>query len=180
MPSHAKQIVNSSHNKPTSSVMKAKPKNKRKNRKKKKQKVQYPIHEMRKVTNRGPNLTHNATLEDINFKQNQNQMAVAQMWAKTYETMIRLQYQHRIQYWKNLAVNRDAEIQKLKEKLQGNCTDCNATESAGESGTSAQCSSQKKYEESEESDESYLQFLEITLRHRQQRKRNRENETDSK
>ncbi|XP_037025177.1 uncharacterized protein LOC119066689 [Bradysia coprophila] len=178
MPSHSKQLTNSSTNKPASSVMKVKSKNKRRNRKKKKQKVQYPIHEMRKMTNTSVNSEYNATDADCNLKQ--NQMAVAQMWAKTYETMIRLQYQHRIQYWKNLAINRDAEIQKLKEKLQGNCTDYDEIESADEDETSAKCTGQKKCEESEESDESYLKFLEITLRHRQQRKRNRENEADSK
>lgn len=174
MPSHPKQIANSCKNKPTLSVMKVKSKNKRRNRKKKKQKVQYPIHEMRKMSS--VNSEYNATDAGDHFQQ--NQMAVAQMWAKTYETMIRLQYQHRIQYWKNLAMNQNAEIQKLKEKLQGNGMDKmdSEEEDEDEDEPSTKCSSQKINEESEESDESYLKFLEITLRHRQQRKRNRESE----
>lgn len=172
MPSHPKQIANSCKNKPTSSVMKVKSKNKRRNRKKKKQKVQYPIHEMRKMSS--VNSEYNATDAGDHFQQ--NQMAVAQMWAKTYETMIRLQYQHRIQYWKNLAMNQNAEIQKLKEKLLGNGKEKIDSGEEDEDEPSTKCSSQKINEESEESDESYLKFLEITLRHRQQRKRNRESE----
>lgn len=169
MPSHPKQII-STNNKPNSSVMKIKQKNKRKNRKKKKQRTQFSIHEIRKMSNLSTNskCTEGSSTDTA---ASQNQMAVAQMWAKSYESMIRNQFQHRIQYWKSLAISRNAEIFELRKKLQNNCKYQDEIDSADEGTPSVKSTSQEDLES-----ESYLKFLEITLRHRQERKH--ENEED--
>lgn len=176
MPSHTKQnIATTSSNKQSSSVMKLKQKNKRRNRKKKKQKLQYPIHEMQQMTNNNTTSMYTPSANvDANSSFN-NQMAIARMWAKTYEKMIRLQYQHRIHYWKNLALNRNAEIDELKVKLETNRKYQEDSDSIDENDANSECTSQENGDETE----SYLKFLEITLRHRQQRKHNREAEKDS-
>lgn len=168
MPSHPKQIL-SINNKSNPGVMKIKPKNnKRRNRKKKKQRTQYPIHEIRKMSNFSTNSKYSEGNSSI---ASQNQMAVAQMWAKSYESMIRQQFQHRIQYWKNLAMNRNTEIVELKKKLQNNRKFDDEIDSGDDDTASGKSTSQEDVES-----ESYLKFLEITLRHRQQRKH--ENEED--
>lgn len=169
MPSHSKHGI-TINNKQNSSVLKIKQKNKRRNRKKQKQKTQYPIHEMSNITN----LTcskHNVDNATDTSYATRHQMAVAQMWAKSYETMIRLQFQHRIQYWKNLAINRNMEICKLRKNLrkqnQNNCRNIEVIDTV-EDEASVKSSNQEDLVS-----ESYLKFLEITLRHRQERKHNR-------
>lgn len=175
MPSHPKQSISTS-NKPSPSVMKLKQKNKRRNRKKKKQRIHYPIHEMQKMSNANctNSIYNTASSTDANSA-TQNQMAtsVAQMWAKTYESMIRLQFQHRTQFWKSLAINRKTEICELRKKLGNNCKYFGEEETVVDKGVD----STSQDEDSEES-ESYLKFLEITLRHRQERKHDREEEAD--
>lgn len=170
MPSHPKQIL-STNTKPNSSVMKIKQKNKRRNRKKKKQnKPQFSIHEIRKMSNL-PKSSKYSEGNSTDTAALQNQMAVAQMWAKSYESMIRNQFQHRIQYWKSLAISRNAEIFELRKKLQNNCKYHEEIDSGEEGAASVKSSSREDVES-----ESYLKFLEITLRHRQERKH--ENEED--
>lgn len=180
MPSHPKQVL-STNTKPGSSVIKMKHNNKRKNHKRKKQR----IHEMQKMSNTNilnsmdnkADDGYNSTDANIRNRVTQNQMAVAQMWAKTYESMIRLQFQHRIQYWKNLAMIRNTEIFELRKKLQNNCN-CDDDHSADTGEPSVKSTRQKRETDYEES-ESYLKFLEITLRHRQERKhKNREEDSD--
>lgn len=173
MPSHSKQNP-SAYNKTNSvTVTKVKQKSKRRYRKKKKQRIQYPIHEIRKLSNRTSTTRFNNGNDGSSTSRNysMNQMAVAQMWAKSYESMIRLQFQHRIQYWKNLAINRSTEVEGLRKKLQSNCEYYDGNESSDDSTEST---SQEDVES-----ESYLKFLEITLRHRQQRIReNRDEDSD--
>lgn len=163
MPSHSIKNVN---NKRNSSVLKIKQKNKRKCRKKRKQKTQFPIHDMSNITS-STNTNFNNATDPTNATR--NQMAVAQMWAKHYEMMIKSQFQHRIQYWKNLAINRNTEICELRKTLrtqqQNNCKYVDKSDSS-EDEPNVKSTNQKEDFESE----SYLKFLEITLRHRQERK----------
>lgn len=178
MPSHSKHGI-SINIKQNSSVLKIKQKNKRRNRKKRKQKAQYPIHEMSNITTTMTcSNVDNAT--DANYT-TRNQMAVANMWAKSYERMIRFQFQHRIQYWKNLAIKRNTEICRLRKNLrkqnQNNSKIFELIDSS-EDEASVNSSNQEDLVS-----ESYLKFLEITLRHRQERKHktsdNKEQTTDS-
>lgn len=177
MPSHPKQSI-SINNKQNSSVLKIKQKNKRRNRKKRKQKAQYPIIiEMSNIAT----MTSKYSVDNATDASNttRNQMAVAQMWAKSYETMIRLQFQHRIQYWKNLAIYRNTEIRKLRKNLlrQQNLNNCKNFEEVNspESETGMKANNQEDLVS-----ESYLKFLEITLRHRQERKHKRNDNNDEK
>lgn len=166
MPSHSKQII-STNSKQTPTFKQMKQKNKRRNRKQRKQRIQLP--EIRNMSNIGTANTmiqmHNSSTDEN--RATQNQEAVAQMWAKTYESMIRLQYQHRIHYWKNLASIQNQEIFELRNKLQiqNNCKYYDDDETSADDDDSVKSTKQKDCEESE----SYLKFLEITLRHRQER-----------
>ncbi|KAJ6648814.1 hypothetical protein Bhyg_04046 [Pseudolycoriella hygida] len=144
-------------------ALKMKQNTKRKYLKRKKQKSQQTINAIREMSNTN---TINRSVDNARNAA-QNQTAVAQMWKKTYESMIRLQYEHRIQYWKNLAINRNTEIHELKKKLQNYCNQSDKLNTHGDKSKS----SSNHSSQGDLTSESYLDFLEITLRHRKELKR---------
>lgn len=175
MPSHSKQSMSSVNIKSQSSEIKIKSKNRRKHRKKRKQKSSYNLCDIPKMSNipkyNIDKTTYNAS------SATQNQMAVAKMWTKSYETIMRWQCQHQIEYWKNLAVNRNVEIRRLREMLQN--YDRNIGVNIEDVDTDDEFSDiEKPTDQSDAESESYLKFLEITLRHRQERNHSNINSND--
>lgn len=118
------------------------------------------------------NLFHYSAEPSTSGEQAQNfhslPSTAATVWKTMYESTVRWHSAHQMNYWKNLAEQRQNEIVDLRAQL-------NATIASGTPGMH-----ELKSRSDTEMDESYLQFMEITQRHQIElaEKRSMENEQD--
>lgn len=95
------------------------------------------------------------------------------MWESAFASAIRWQTVYRTEFWKHLAARRQQENQRLRQRLRQMRAQLvvETAPAAAESGMQGQGGEE---DNTDEVDEQYLQFVEVSMRHQMQLKRERE------
>ncbi|XP_039446948.1 uncharacterized protein LOC120426272 isoform X1 [Culex pipiens pallens] len=116
------------------------------------------------VPNNNPNFNHRTVPHHPRMKNAQN------IWIKTYQNIIKWHSQHQMNYWKQHALKLRVENARLKRRLTVQDSE-DEDDAEAEVREAQQSQQQDEDQEDEALDEEFIAFMEVSARHRLERRR---------